>query len=92
MLDKGLKAKRTLMIAQGFAVDHVHLKLFPVLKVNKTSPEPDTYALLNKLVKDEWYSGYIISMSGKEKATDQELINMSEQIRKANSDSKEKKP
>ncbi len=73
VLDRGLGARRTMLASQGYAIDHMHVKLFPVIKVNSTLVEQDTYdALRSKLDKD-WYSGYIISMSGKEKAGEEEL-------------------
>ncbi|MDE1855334.1 MAG: HIT domain-containing protein [Candidatus Micrarchaeota archaeon] len=73
VLDKGLRAERCMLVAQGYAINHIHVKLFPVLKVNKTAVEQETYDTLTKMLDKDWYGGYIISMSGKRQASKEEL-------------------
>lgn len=72
-LDATLGSERTLMAAQGYAIDHAHVKLFPVKKVHARTPDAETYKQLVDLIKGKWYSGYIISMSGREKASPEAL-------------------
>jgi len=72
-LDATLGSERTLMVAQGYAIDHAHVKLFPVMKAHARTPDAETYKQLASLIKGKWYGGYIISMSGREKANPEEL-------------------
>lgn len=72
-LDKGLGVERTMIVGQGYSIDHVHLKLFPVKTVKSRVVSPESYQKLIGLIKDEWYSGFIVSMAGKEKANDEDL-------------------
>ena len=72
-LDRGLRAQRSMLVAQGYAIDHIHVKLFPVLKVNSRTVEQKTYDSLKAMIDRDWYSGYIVSMSGKRQADKAEL-------------------
>lgn len=83
MLDRGLGAQRTVMIVQGTSIDHVHIKLFPILRINKTSPDEKTYAKLRELM-NAWYSGYIIGVAGRERADESELEKLAATISKEN--------
>ena len=82
ILDRGLGADRTLMVAQGYEIDHAHIKLFPVLKVNARAPDDETYRALRELTDGRWYGGYMISHSGRERAKDSELEEIAQTIKK----------
>ena len=79
-LDKGLGVERTMMVAQGYSIDHVHIKLFPVKEVHATKVSDENYEKLTTLMK-QWYSGFIVSMSGRNKASDEDLKRL---VRKIN--------
>ena len=72
-LDRGLKAQRAMLVAQGYAINHIHVKLFPVIKVNSTAVEQEEYDTLKTMLDRDWYGGYIVSMSGKKQSTKEEL-------------------
>ena len=82
ILDRGLGADRTLMVAQGYEIDHAHIKLFPVIKVNARAPDDETYRALKELTDGKWYGGYMISHSGRERADDRDLDEIVRAIKK----------
>ena len=72
-IDSGLGAERCMQVLQGYAIDHVHAKLFPVMKVNERVVSDENYAKLIPVLREGWYNGVIISMSGKERESDERL-------------------
>lgn len=70
---------RTALIFEGFEIDHIHSKLFP-MHGTKTK---DWHPILNSLGEPKYfnkYEGYISSHNGK-RADDQALATLAEQIR-----------
>ncbi len=81
VLDKGLGVERTMMVAQGYSIDHVHLKLFPVHEVKSTKVSQESYQKMMELIRKEWYSGFIVSMAGREKANEADLKRIQTRVR-----------
>lgn len=81
LIDKGLNVKRSMLVSQGFAIDHAHLKLFPVKDVKTTNVDEKTYSTLRNLLREQWYSGFVISMSGKERESDEKLRSIANKIK-----------
>ena len=80
-IDSRLGAERCMQVTQGYAIDHVHTKLFPVKEVKKTVVDDETYNALVSLLKTRWYSGFIISMSGRERESDEKLKELAAKIK-----------
>jgi histidine triad (HIT) family protein len=78
-LEKALGAKRVFLVVEGMEVRHIHIKLYPVYKIN-TNVAPKTIDALSKDIKDNWYNGYIATLHG-ERANDYELKEISEKVR-----------
>jgi diadenosine tetraphosphate (Ap4A) HIT family hydrolase len=82
LIDKNLPGVgRTGMIFEGFGVDHVHAKLFPMhgtANMEKWQP-----IVSNHRKYFDHYEGYISSHDG-ERATDEKLAAIAEQIRGRN--------
>jgi len=74
-IDQSLGSVRTFLVIEGLLVNHVHVKLYPVFKVNKSS------ARVRRKEVEKWYSGYIITTPGP-RADDSELSQIAEKIRK----------
>lgn len=68
---------RTAMVFEGFGVDHVHAKLFPMHGTKAKDWKP-THPNIDKYF--EKYEGYI-SSHDYEKAADEELLKLAEKIR-----------
>ncbi len=81
-IDSAMGAERCMQVFQGYAIDHVHTKLFPVKRVRKKTVGKETYGKLIGLLKPNWYSGFIISMSGKERESDENLRRLAARMRK----------
>jgi diadenosine tetraphosphate (Ap4A) HIT family hydrolase len=79
-IDSALGAERCMQVFQGYAIDHVHTKLFPVKQVKERVVNEETYRTLIGLLKPNWYSGFIISMSGKERESDEKLKRLADKI------------
>jgi diadenosine tetraphosphate (Ap4A) HIT family hydrolase len=79
-LNLGLGAERCMHVTQGYAIDHAHTKLFPVKEVKEKVVDGKTYSELIGLLKSKWYSGFIISMSGKERESDEKLKELAARI------------
>lgn len=75
-IDQSLGAVRTFLVIEGMWVDHIHVKLYPVFKVNKKT------ARMRRKEIEKWYSGYIITTPGP-RADDLELSHIAEKIRKS---------
>jgi len=78
-LEKALGAKRVFLVVEGMEVRHIHIKLYPVYKIN-TNVAPKTIDALSKDIKENWYNGYIATLHG-EKANDYDLKEISEKVR-----------
>lgn len=76
-IDVNLGVQRTALVAEGYGVDHLHVKLFPMHGVEKGEWKP-----INSKVRNfyENYSGYIASHDGPE-MSDPELAELAQQIR-----------
>ena len=81
-LDSALVAERCMLVLQGYAIDHVHTKLFPVKRVKEKIVNEETYKKLIEILKPNWYSGFIVSMSGKERESDEKLKELEDKIRR----------
>lgn len=70
---------RTGMFFEGFGVDHLHSKLFPM---HGTAPMNEWQAIESEIVKDyfEKYPGFLISNSS-QRADDQKLAELAKAIR-----------
>jgi histidine triad (HIT) family protein len=83
LLDRKLGVGRTAMVFEGFGVDHVHAKLFP-MHGTPTNPNQAWTPIKSSDVKNNeyfhTYQGYISSHDGK-RADDQELAALAEKIR-----------
>lgn len=73
---------RTGMFYEGFGVDHLHAKLFPMHGTSKTGPWKaiESGSKMNKYF--EKYPGYL-SSNDSERADDEVLINIASQIKKS---------
>lgn len=83
LLDKKLSVGRTAMVFEGFGVDHVHAKLFPMhgTPTNlKQEWEPIKSSDEKKNEYFHTYQGYISSHDGK-REDDQKLAALAEKIR-----------
>lgn len=80
-LDSALGSERCMMVLQGYSIDHAHTKLFPVKEVKTKTVDKDVYKKLVEILKPNWYSGFIISMSGKELESDEKLGELADKIR-----------
>ena len=79
-IDNGLGSERCMQVLQGYAIDHVHTKLFPVMKVKERVVSEENYRKLMQVLRQGWYSGVIISMSGKDRESDEKLKALMERI------------
>lgn len=83
LLDKKLAVGRTALVLEGFGVNHVHAKLFPMHDVPR--PNQQWRSILSPIdKKDEFYNvypGFISSHDGR-RANDLELALLAEKIRK----------
>ena len=81
LLDEKLSVGRTALVLEGFGVDHVHAKLFPMHGTSKeTSWKPITSPSEKKLEYFDTYKGYISSHDGI-RADDAELAKIAQLIR-----------
>jgi histidine triad (HIT) family protein len=78
-LEKALGAKRVFLVVEGMEINHIHIKLYPVYKIN-ANVVPKTIDALAKDVKENWYNGYIATLHG-ERASDDELKEISDKVR-----------
>lgn len=79
LLDKKLKdVKRTGLILEGFGVNHLHAKLFPMHGTSNIKGWKKIKSKINKYF--EKYEGYISSHSSK-RAKDKELAKLAKKIR-----------
>lgn len=62
LLDKKLKVKRTAMVMEGLAVNHVHIKLYPLHGIDEKFKE----TLSKERIYFENYEGYISTQLGPE--------------------------
>jgi len=60
-------------------VNHIHIKLYPVYKVN-ANIKPNAIELLARDVRENWYNGYIVTLHG-DRAREEELEEVSEKVR-----------
>jgi diadenosine tetraphosphate (Ap4A) HIT family hydrolase len=79
ILEKSLGAKRVFLVVEGMEVKHIHIKLYPVYKVN-SNVSPKIIDTLSKDIKENWYNGYIATLHG-ERAKDEELKEISDKVR-----------
>lgn len=80
LLDRKLDTPRTAMVFEGFGVDHVHAKLFPMHGAPNRNEWVEVKSPKDK--KNEYfqyYPGYISTHDGK-RAKDQELAHLSLRI------------
>ena len=70
---------RTGMIFEGFGVDHVHAKLFPMHGTSKTGEWKRHASDINKFF--DYYEGYISSHDHKVRMEDAKLAKIAEKIR-----------
>lgn len=75
LLDKGLKVKRTVLVAEGLGVNHLHIKLYPVHGMNEKFAE--TWAKEKEYF--EGYEGYITTRLGPRRSAE-ELEKVREKI------------
>ncbi|MFB6330303.1 hypothetical protein [Acinetobacter variabilis] len=70
---------RTAMVFEGFGVDHVHAKLFPIHQTKNTH---ENWQPINSSIDKYFdaYEGYISSHDGR-RADDQTLAQLAENIR-----------
>lgn len=86
ILDNGLDdVDRTGMIFEGFGVDHLHAKLFPMHGTKERSKWVPVHSDVDKYF--ERYEGYI-SSHDYDRADDSKLAELSEKIRKRTAESK----
>jgi histidine triad (HIT) family protein len=79
ILEKVLGAKRVFLVVEGMEVKHIHIKLYPVYKIN-SNVSPKIIDTLSKDIKENWYNGYIATLHG-ERAKDEELKEISDKVR-----------
>jgi len=79
VLEKALEAKRVFLVVEGMEINHIHIKLYPVYKIN-ANVASETIDVLAKDVRENWYNGYIATLHG-ERANDEELKEISEKVR-----------
>jgi len=79
ILEKSLGAKRVFLVVEGMEVKHIHIKLYPVYKVN-SNVSPKIIDTLSKDIKENWYNGYIVTLHG-EGAKDEELKEVSDKVK-----------
>ncbi len=80
-IDSKLGSERCMQVFQGYAIDHVHTKLFPVMQVKEKVVSEDNYRKLSSIFKQNWYSGFIVSMSGKEREKENKLQELEDRIK-----------
>ena len=73
LLEKALKPKFTCLVVEGTGVDHLHIKLYPIIKIKKWA---DT-----KPRKLTPYPGYITTWLGS-KAKEGDLLKIAKKIKK----------
>ena len=80
LIDKKLKVKRTGMIMEGYGIDHLHIKLFPMHGISEGPWKPI-------LSKDKTfyntYTGMVASNDGPQ-MPDSELVKIATKIRNGN--------
>lgn len=81
LIDKGLKTKRTGLIMEGYGINHLHIKLFPMHGIEDGPWRP---ILSEDKTFYETYSGMIASNDGPEMSKE-ELLKISEKIKLAQS-------
>jgi len=79
ILENALGAKRVFLVVEGMEVKHIHIKLYPVYKVN-SNVSPKIIDTLSKDIKENWYNGYIATLHG-ERAKDEELKEISDKVK-----------
>jgi len=79
VLEKALGAKRVFLVVEGMEINHIHIKLYPVYRIN-SNIAPKTIDALSKDIKENWYNGYIATLHG-ERASDKELKEVSEKVK-----------
>ncbi|MCC5994381.1 MAG: HIT family protein [Candidatus Aenigmarchaeota archaeon] len=79
ILEKALGAKRVFLVVEGMEVKHIHIKLYPVYKIN-SNVSPKIIDTLSKDIKENWYNGYIATLHG-ERASDEELKEISDKVK-----------
>lgn len=77
-IDSAMAVQRTALVAEGYGIDHLHVKLFPMHGVKGGEWKPINS---NMRVFYEKYMGFISSHDGP-KRSDQELAQLARQIRK----------
>lgn len=76
-LDKALGCKRTAMVMEGMGVNHAHIKLYPLHRLEEKFKE----VLSKKRVYFEKYEGYVTTQLGP-RANDEELEKLASRIRR----------
>jgi histidine triad (HIT) family protein len=79
ILEKALGAKRVFLVVEGMEVKHIHIKLYPVYKIN-SNVSPKIIDTLSKDIKENWYNGYIATLHG-DRASDEELKDISDKVK-----------
>jgi diadenosine tetraphosphate (Ap4A) HIT family hydrolase len=80
ILQKTLKAKRVFIVVEGMQIDHFHIKLYPVYRINKkVEGKNELIEKFRKYTIQNWYSGYITTLYGPQnikslKATHKRII------------------
>mgnify|MGYP001626229685 CR=1 FL=1 len=74
MIEKSLKPKRIFLVIEGMEIDHIHVKLYPKYKIERSIENKN-------FVYDEVYHGYLTTLHGP-KAKDEELKKIVEKIKK----------
>jgi diadenosine tetraphosphate (Ap4A) HIT family hydrolase len=65
ILQKTLKAKRIFIVVEGMEIDHFHIKLYPVYKINKKVEEKsELIEKFREYTIQNWYCGYITTLHG----------------------------
>lgn len=76
-LEKGLKVKRVALVVEGLAVNHAHIKLYPLHGLEKKFVP----TLAKKRIFFKKYEGYISTQLGS-KASEKQLEKLAEKIRR----------
>jgi len=76
LLDKKLNVKRTAMVMEGMGINHVHIKLYPMHRLENK----DQIIEAKERVFFEKYPGYITTLMGSE-ADHKELAELAKKIR-----------
>jgi len=65
ILQKTLKAKRVFIVVEGMEIDHFHIKLYPVYKINKeVEGKSNLIEKFRRYTIQNWYCGYITTLHG----------------------------